>query len=175
MSTILNALLFEMLDKISLVFLFNLLYTIFNVLQGGSGMTLGERLNEYRTEHNLSMQDFAKRAGISKGYVSMIETGVNSRGEKVNPSMVTLRKISSCMGISLTELMQQIDSDTIIVLDSDDISLEKDKHPADSEVLLSQLPEAIQQLVRICVDRPELTSALLSVARQIENEKVVQV
>lgn len=47
------------------------------------------------------------------------------------------------------------------------------KDPAQkSEVkaLVEDLPENIQRLIRICVDRPDLARALLSVAQQIENE-----
>lgn len=44
----------------------------------------------------------------------------------------------------------------------------KKERPADSEALISDLPEDIQQIIRICKDHPELASALLAVAKQIE-------
>lgn len=44
----------------------------------------------------------------------------------------------------------------------------KKERPASSEALISDLPEDIQQIIRICKDHPELASALLAVAKQIE-------
>lgn len=44
----------------------------------------------------------------------------------------------------------------------------KKERPANSEALISDLPEDIQQIIRICKDHPELASALLAVAKQIE-------
>ena len=36
-------------------------------------MELGQIIKDYRALNNLSMQEFADRAKISKGYVSMLE------------------------------------------------------------------------------------------------------
>lgn len=44
----------------------------------------------------------------------------------------------------------------------------KKERPADGEALIRNLPEDIQQIIKICVDHPELASALLAVAQQVE-------
>jgi len=36
-------------------------------------MRLGEIIKKYREENNLSMDDFVKFSGLSKGYISMLE------------------------------------------------------------------------------------------------------
>ena len=36
-------------------------------------MELKTFINSYRTEHNLTMEQFAKSASLSKGYISMLE------------------------------------------------------------------------------------------------------
>lgn len=51
----------------------------------------------------------------------------------------------------------------------------KKQHPTiDSGALLSDLPEEIQQLIRICSENPSLASALLVVAQQIEKGRAAQ-
>lgn len=67
-----------------------------------------------------------------------------------------------------------------ILLEKDDIELvrglleqekeknAKKKRPADGEARVCDLPESIQKIINICLDRPELASALLTLAQQIE-------
>lgn len=35
-------------------------------------MFLGEYIKQYRSEHNMTMQEFADKASMTKGYVSML-------------------------------------------------------------------------------------------------------
>lgn len=44
----------------------------------------------------------------------------------------------------------------------------KKERPADGEARVCDLPEPIQKIINICLDRPELASALLTLAQQIE-------
>lgn len=46
----------------------------------------------------------------------------------------------------------------------------KKERPADGEALIRDLPEDIQQIIRICMNRPEIASALLNLAKQIEKD-----
>lgn len=39
-------------------------------------MELKTFINSYRTEHNLTMEQFAKSASLSKGYISMLEKAI---------------------------------------------------------------------------------------------------
>lgn len=36
-------------------------------------MTLGEYIKGYRKSNDMTMDDFAKKSGLSKGYISMLE------------------------------------------------------------------------------------------------------
>ena len=36
-------------------------------------MFLGEIVKKYRLEHKISMDEFARLSGLSKGYISMLE------------------------------------------------------------------------------------------------------
>ena len=40
-------------------------------------MTLGEIIKQYRDENKMSMDAFAKKAGLSKAYISILERNYN--------------------------------------------------------------------------------------------------
>ena len=77
-------------------------------------MKLGEIIREYRLINKMSMGDFAKVSGLSKPYVSMLEANKNSNGGKpIIPSVETLRKVSTTVGISLDELLRKLGDEKI--------------------------------------------------------------
>lgn len=68
-------------------------------------MTLGEIIKAYRDHHDLSLQDFADISGLSKGYVSMVEKGINGHtGKPLSPSVETLEKCAKAMGTTAKTL-----------------------------------------------------------------------
>ena len=63
-------------------------------------MSIGTKLKELRTKHNLSLQELANAVGASKAHIWDIE-----RGASKNPSLELLRKISDHFKISISELV----------------------------------------------------------------------
>ena len=62
-----------------------------------------------------------------------------------------------------------------LVGETDDLSaIVKKERPADGEALVRDLPEDIRQIIQICKAHPDLASALLAVARQIEKAQAGQ-
>ena len=45
-------------------------------------MNLGEIVKNYRDQHSLTMDEFAERSGLSKGYISMLEKNKNPANDK---------------------------------------------------------------------------------------------
>ena len=81
-------------------------------------MELKTFINSYRTEHNLTMEQFAKSASLSKGYISMLEKGYNHQTEKkIIPSISALNNIAIATGTDLDHLLKIID-DIEVSLDS---------------------------------------------------------
>ena len=81
-------------------------------------MELKTFINSYRTEHNLTMEQFAKSASLSKGYISMLEKGYNPQtGKKIIPSISALNNIAIATGTALDHLLKIID-DIEVSLDS---------------------------------------------------------
>ena len=63
-------------------------------------MYLGELIKEYRKKHQISMQTFADRAGLSKAYISQLESNRNPKtGDSIVPSSKTFVKVASAMNI----------------------------------------------------------------------------
>ena len=80
-------------------------------------MHLGEVIKKYRNDHDLSMQAFADRCELSKGYIAMLERNVNSKtGEPVIPSVETFMKVANAMTISFVGLMELVDENQPISL-----------------------------------------------------------
>jgi transcriptional regulator with XRE-family HTH domain len=65
--------------------------------------TIGERIREYRAKMGLSQAELAEKADIPRMMVSHIES------DKANPTLATLEKISSKLGIPMTDLFTEVD------------------------------------------------------------------
>jgi len=73
-------------------------------------MNIGSAIKKYRKEKGLSMEQFAKLCGRSKGYISMLEKGANPRtGKGITPSIDTVTQIASAMQVSLDKLLSATD------------------------------------------------------------------
>lgn len=94
-----------------------------------------------------------RELGIDKSTISCW------KARKTKPSDVNAQKIADYFGVTVEELMSDTPSAGI-----------KKERPADGEALIRDLPEDIQQIIRICMNRPELASALLNLAKQIEKD-----
>ncbi|HFU4465570.1 TPA: helix-turn-helix domain-containing protein [Streptococcus suis] len=80
-------------------------------------MILGEILKKYRIENNLSMDKFAEKSGLTKGYISMLEKNQHPKTKKaLLPTMDTLDKVAKGMAIPVAKLIEQLDSNQDISL-----------------------------------------------------------
>ena len=73
-------------------------------------MTLGNYISNYLKEHKISQRQFATNCELSNGMISMLQNEKNPETNKpIKPSITTLKKIASGMGISLNELLENVD------------------------------------------------------------------
>lgn len=83
-------------------------------------MTLGEIVKRYREDNGISMDEFAKRCSLSKGYISMIENNINPRNNKpIAPTITSMNKIALGMCIDIDKLFELMDSSQLVTLSSD--------------------------------------------------------
>ncbi len=66
-------------------------------------MNVGTRIKKLRKEMNLTQAEFAKKANISRTYLSDIENN------RYNPSIDTLQNIANHLGVSLEEFFSESD------------------------------------------------------------------
>ncbi len=65
------------------------------------------------------MQEFADRAGLSKGYISMLESGKHPKSQRpLRPSLPTYQKIASAMNMRLDDLLKKLDGEEPVSLGS---------------------------------------------------------
>lgn len=77
-------------------------------------MTLGDVIREFRELNNLSLEEFGKMANLSKSYISMLENNKDPRGNPINPSLETIDKVASAIGVDLDHLVGKIDQDVVV-------------------------------------------------------------
>lgn len=115
--------------------------------------TLYENIKSLCDEHKVSGGKMCLDIGTSKSLMTGLKAG---RTKSINAE--TAKKIADYFGVSVERVLTG----------------EKEQRPADGEALVSSLPENIQALIKICRANPELASALLLVAQQIQNGSSVQ-
>ena len=78
-------------------------------------MKLGEIIHAYRIEHEMSMGDFAKFAGVSKAYIGFLEKGVNPKtGRDFAPSIKTIQSVAHAMHMDFDELFNMLDGEVTL-------------------------------------------------------------
>ncbi len=70
-------------------------------------MFLGEYIKKYRKAHSLTMDEFALKANLSKGYISMLEKNRHPQNNKrIAPSLQTIQKIADATNTDVEDLLK---------------------------------------------------------------------
>jgi repressor LexA len=73
-------------------------------------MKLGDLIREYREGRDLSQRQFADICGLSNGYISMLERGVNPNTNKpITPTIPQLKKLANGMGMTISEMIDKVE------------------------------------------------------------------
>lgn len=92
-------------------------------------MLLGDIIKQYRTEHKMSLQDFADLIGSSRSYIHMLEKNVNPTTNKpINPSIETLKLLAQAMHMDLDYLLKLLNTDQNIYLDEEEYKKQFDNN-----------------------------------------------
>ena len=127
-------------------------------------MTISEILKQYRDEHSLSQRQFADQCGMTNGYISLLERGVNRKtGKPVTPTLASLQKIARAMGTTIDDLL--ISADDLEV----DISTKPTLNPEDGlyDRIAGLDPDLQQQLIEfvaLAQAQPEIAKRHLAFA-----------
>jgi len=110
-------------------------------------MTLKDLVIKYRADNGLSQRQFALQCGLSNGYISMLEKGINpSTGAKITPTLQALNKLAAGMHTTLNELFTLVD-DMDVDVKTPALSEEDGLASVDMEIisLLADLSDAKKQ------------------------------
>lgn len=78
-------------------------------------MKLGDKIKQFRIEKNLTMQQLADLSGKSKGYISLLEKGINPQTRKpIEPSLEAIQSIAKALNVDLEDLIS--DTEDVIRL-----------------------------------------------------------
>ena len=78
-------------------------------------MKLGDKIKQFRLEKKLTMQQLADLSGKSKGYISMLEKGINPQTQKpIEPSLEAIQSIAKSLNVDLEDLIS--DTENVIRL-----------------------------------------------------------
>lgn len=95
-------------------------------------MTLSELVSNYRQEHGLSQRQFAIAAGLSNGYISMLEKGVNpNTSQPITPTLPVLKKLADGMNMTVDEIFSKVDDLPISLMSGESAPLPLDATPID--------------------------------------------
>lgn len=72
------------------------------------------------------------------------------------PRRTTLEKVADYFGVTVSDLIG-------------DDAAQKEKPTAQGDELISDLPQDLQKLIFLCQESPQLASALLNLAQQLQN------
>ena len=100
----------------------------------------GERLRSLRRERGLTQEEVALRADITTSYYGQIERG------SANPSVALLEKICTVMGISISDIFTNADTNplTIDALSMQIIHQLNGKSDEEKELILSMIKTAFR-------------------------------
>ena len=71
---------------------------------------LSEIVGKYIENKGITYEQFADKCGVSKSYISIIINGRDpNTNEPTNPKLITYKKLAKGMGISLDDLMAQVE------------------------------------------------------------------
>lgn len=76
-------------------------------------MEIGNRLKELRLQKNLTQEELADRAELTKGFISQLERDMTS------PSLTTLEDILQCLGTNLSEFFSKPKNEQVVFKKTD--------------------------------------------------------
>ena len=115
-------------------------------------MDLKDIIIKYREENRISQREFARRCGLSNAQISILEYGKNKQtGRKPTPDIITMKKISEGMGISLQSLFEMVGDSEYVGLNtrSDSYPIVIPNTDRFLRIMASMTPEDYETIMKI--------------------------
>ena len=126
-------------------------------------MRLGDIIHRYRDEHEMSMGEFAKLAGVSKAYIGFLEKGINPKtGRDFAPSIKTIQSVAKAMRMDFDTLFNMLDGEVTLSVNSEQSDLTEEAKAGD------ELSPAARELIDLMHQlEPEQIGLLLAFAKAL--------
>lgn len=123
-------------------------------------MTIGEIIKQYRIEHNLSMDAFSEKSGISKSYISLLEKNKHPKsGKPISPSVQSIKQVADAIGMDFDVLFSNIDGNVSLVKNEESV-LQQEKRAVTINVLGRVAAGIPIDAVEDIIDTEEITEEL---------------
>ncbi len=131
-------------------------------------MDIGKRLRETRIRRNMVIDDVAAASGMSRAYISQVETG------KASPSLQTLEKLGAALDISISSLFVE-DSAACTVIRAADRRHVHFGAPDEKHRKVMQYMSAPDRLLELVIVEIPAHSTAIDKAHAHEGEEAVHV
>lgn len=109
-----------------------------------------EKAKKIAKKKGIAFTHISTELGKSRGYLSEMLANGRDLPEHM------LADVASLLGVTVADLIG-------------DDSAQKEKPTAQGDGLISDLPQDVQKLIFLCQESPQLASALLNLAQQLQN------
>ena len=109
-----------------------------------------EKAKKIAKKKGIAFTHISTELGKSRGYLSEMLANGRDLPEHM------LADVASLLGVTVADLIG-------------DDSAQKEKPTAQGDGLISDLPQDLQKLIFLCQESPQLASALLNLAQQLQN------
>ena len=109
-------------------------------------MKIGHKIKELRVMKNLTQEELADRAELSKGFISQLERDLTS------PSIATLVDILQVLGTDLTEFFQDTTEEQIVFRDFDYFEKEDEELGNKIEWIIPNAQKNIMEPIRLTLE-----------------------
>lgn len=140
-------------------------------------MTLGDIIYQWRheKEHRMSQEQFGKRIGTSRMYISMLENNYNpSTGKPINPSLNILKACADTMNIDLDILLKKLEDNQLIYLDEEKYQKQFASSPSSTIVFVyGTIPAGVpMECIEDIIDTEEIPTNMLKGGKQFFGLKI---
>jgi transcriptional regulator with XRE-family HTH domain len=145
-------------------------------------MKLGEILRFYRATHSMSMDEFSRRSGISKSYISLLEKDKHPKtGELITPSVTIINQAATAMGLSFDDLFKMLNSDQKIsfIEEMDNMVIEVEEPHEHDDVILNYFNrlsptddelDLIRNYRKLDKERKQIIDYILKIGSEAQDE-----
>ena len=147
-------------------------------------MKIGDLIKDFRSKNKLSQEDFGRMCSLSKGYISMLESGKNpSTNKPIFPTVETIKQIGNALGVDFNYLIKILGPEQKISMANGVLTQSRNKKlipifgyiSAGLPLLATEHVESYEEVDDLSVDYGLIVKGDSMVGARIHNNDVVYI